>query len=92
MAADGQHALDWAAHSTASLAILDLHMPRHDGFTVMLGLREKMEWVSVPLLSITASAMGEGRQRALEAGSSGFLTKPFTPDELRKIVRRLLEK
>ena len=90
--ADGQEALDWAIHSRADLVILDLHMPRRDGFAVLRELRARAEWALVPVLAITASAMAMDRRQALDAGFTEFMAKPINLMEFRHIVRRLLEK
>ncbi len=90
--ADGQEALDWAINSHADLVILDLHMPRRDGFAVLKELRARVEWALVPVLAITASAMAMDRKQALDAGFTEFMTKPINLMEFRHMVRRLLEK
>ena len=87
---DGQAALDWAAESRADLVILDLHMPRRDGFEVLRELRGRAEWVEVPILAITASAMTPDRQLALDAGFTEFMAKPINLTQLRETVRKLL--
>jgi CheY-like chemotaxis protein len=88
---DGQAALEWAETSVADLAILDLHMPRRDGYAVLAALRERTPWTNIPILAITASAMETDKQRALEAGFTEFMAKPINLAQLRRTVRRLLE-
>ena len=88
---DGQEALDWTEQSFADLVILDLQMPRQDGFAVLAALRARKLWMNVPILAITASAMEKDRQRALAAGFTEFMAKPVNLAQLRLTVRRLLE-
>jgi CheY-like chemotaxis protein len=71
--------------------ILDLHMPKMDGFATVAALRRKGEFASTPVLALTASAMMGDRERALDAGFTGYVTKPIRLSALRAEVTRLLE-
>jgi putative two-component system response regulator len=74
------------------LLLLDLHMPRPDGFEVMEQLREHIAaTVSLPVLVLTGDVDDEIKRRALSGGARDFLTKPFDQHEVRLRVRNLLE-
>lgn len=74
-----------------SLILLDLHMPRLDGFAVMAELDRRFEDAhEVPVLVLTADATDETKRRALAAGARDFLTKPLDRIELLLRVRSLL--
>src|SRR5690606_33031023 len=74
------------------LIVLDLHMPRRDGFQVLDDLRRiRPRDEYLPVLVITADATPEVKRRALNGGASDFLTKPFDHVEARLRVRNLLQ-
>lgn len=89
-AADGREAIGEARVHRPDLIILDLHMPDIDGFGVIRQLRGEAEFASTPIVALTASAMQGDRERALEAGFTGYLTKPIRLSDLRSEVERLL--
>ena len=74
------------------LILLDLHMPYVSGLTVIQQLEEHIRRETfLPILVITADTLPETRQKALAAGATDFLTKPFDPTEVLLRVRNLLE-
>lgn len=74
------------------LILLDLHMPPPDGFTLLEGLRQGVSsQLYLPVLVLTADGTSETKERALRAGASDFLTKPFEPVEVTLRIRNLLE-
>lgn len=89
-ASNGLDALDFAHRVHPHLIILDLHMPGLDGFGVIKELRLNAEFHSTPIIALTASAMQGDRQRALDAGFTGYITKPVSLKALRTEVERLL--
>jgi two-component system cell cycle response regulator DivK len=89
-AADGIQALEAAHRSQPDLIILDLHMPGLDGFAVVKELRMTKAFATTPVIALTASAMQGDRQRALEAGFTGYISKPVSLKALRAEVERLL--
>jgi CheY-like chemotaxis protein len=91
MAVDGQDALEQAARLRADLIILDLYMPRVDGFGVLRQLRADPNYLATPIIALTASAMAGDRERALAAGFSEYISKPVNIPLLRSEISRLLE-
>ncbi len=89
-ASDGIEALRCAHESHPDLIILDLHMPGLDGFGVMRQLRSEAEFVSTPVMALTASAMHGDRERAIAAGFTGYITKPIRLGSLRSEIERML--
>jgi CheY-like chemotaxis protein len=89
-AEDGDEALWQARENHPDLIILDLHMPNMDGFGVVRELRGDADFASTPIVALTASAMQGDRERAMEAGFNGYLTKPIRLSELRSEVQRFL--
>jgi len=91
-ASDGLEALRSARETAPDLIILDLHMPGLDGFGVIQELRREPQFVSTPIMALTASAMQGDRERAMSVGFSGYMTKPIRLGVLRGEVERLINK
>jgi two-component system cell cycle response regulator DivK len=89
-AVDGQDALDKAGANSVDLVLLDLQMPKIDGFGVLSRLRSNPTLASVPIVALTASAMHGDRERALAAGFSSYIAKPIELSTLRSEIERLL--
>lgn len=89
-ACDGQEALDLLRDRTPQLIILDIHMPRRDGFTVLAALRADPRFDRTPILALTASASPADRERILTAGFTNHYTKPIGPSRLRQVVIEML--
>lgn len=86
-AADGQDALDLYDASVA-LVIADWNMPRMDGVALAAALRARGE--TVPVLVVTARSTRDEILEAVQAGASGYLVKPFTPQVLREKIEALV--
>jgi CheY-like chemotaxis protein len=84
-AEDGLEALDLFAREKIGLVLLDLLMPRLDGFETAKRLKEMGD---VPIVAISALAFATDRQEALEAGCDDFLTKPFARRSLIETITR----
>ncbi len=93
VAVDGKEALDALAGKPPDLVLLDLSLPRVDGWTVVGTSRGNTDRVraGLPVIALTAHAMRGDRERALEAGCDAYVSKPVSPRELAGIVTRMLE-
>jgi CheY-like chemotaxis protein len=89
-AADGAEAIAQARQIHPDVIILDIHMPVKDGFGVIAELRSDPGFAHTPIIALTASAMLGDRERAIEAGFTGYITKPIRPGVLRAEIERLL--
>ena len=87
---DGEEALDYALAETYDGIILDIMMPRKDGFEVLKTLREK--GINTPVLLLTAKAEVEDRIAGLDMGADDYLPKPFAMGELLARVRAMLRR
>lgn len=74
----------------ADLILLDLHMPKPNGFEVLESLKELDSRDQIPVLVLTADATAGSRNRALDIGASDYVRKPFDPVEVLLRVRNLL--
>src|SRR6266480_1762055 len=88
-ASDGQQALELIENNSLDLVLLDVMMPRMDGFTVCYRVRE---FSSVPIIIITARGQDQDKVRGLDLGADDYLTKPFSVDELLARVRAVLRR
>ena len=91
-ARDGQEAFELAADQALDMAVLDVMMPRLNGFDLTERLRRVPATKQLPILLMSASVQEVDISRGFEAGADGYLTKPFTPDELLTRVRELLSR
>ncbi|NNF64734.1 MAG: response regulator transcription factor [Acidimicrobiia bacterium] len=88
-AADGQEALDSLRRSTPDLIVLDVMLPKVDGFSVLNHLRKLND---VPVILLTARAEESDRVLGLELGADDYVVKPFSPRELTARVRSVLRR
>ncbi len=90
-ARDGEEAYQLAsAGQDLDLAVLDVMMPRLNGFDLTFRLRQSPLTARLPVLLMSASVQEADIARGLNAGANSYLTKPFNPDELLARVRELL--
>ena len=89
-ARDGEEALALAVAERPDLAVLDVMMPKMDGFEVTRRLRAEEATKSMPIILLTARAQDADVQRGFDAGADDYLRKPFSPQELRARVQAIL--
>ena len=93
LAGDGVEALERVRGEAPDLVVLDLSMPRLDGWGVIRALREDGAATrEIPVMACSAHAMRGDRERALAAGFDAYLTKPFRAEELLGAVEQFLGK
>ncbi|MBX4938354.1 response regulator [Rhizobium binae] len=89
-AADGAVGLATAKSSRFDLIVTDLNMPVMDGLTMIEELRKLPGQAGVPIIFLTTESDADLKARAKAAGATGWLTKPFDPENLVKIVKKVL--
>ena len=89
-AVDGVEALDKAKATTMNLVLTDHNMPRMDGLTLVRSLRELPEYRSAPILILTTESSQEMKNKGKAAGATGWMVKPFDPERLIEVVRKVL--
>jgi|SRR3981081_488243 CheY-like chemotaxis protein len=91
-ACDGQEALRMVDEARPDLLLLDIGMPVLDGYAVARRIRENPALAQLPILAITAYAMQGDRERILQSGFDGYLSKPVLACALADELERLLRK
>ena len=71
-AASGEEALELAARDKPDLVIMDIHLPKMNGFEVTRKLRENPAFSHIPIIAITANAMKEDRERVIKSGGDAY--------------------
>jgi DNA-binding response OmpR family regulator len=89
-ACDGEEAFRLAAEQVPDMAVLDVMMPRLDGFELTQRLRDTQATHRLPILLMSASVQDADISRGFAAGADDYLTKPFTPNELLERVQAVL--
>ena len=89
-AEDGQEALEKARTMTADLVLTDQNMPRMDGLTLIKSLREMPAYKTAPILMLTTESGDEMKSRGRAAGATGWMVKPFDPERLLAVVKKVL--
>lgn len=85
--ANGEDAINYVNQNEVDLILLDIMMPNKDGFTVFKELKSKEKTASIPVIFITVINNDADTLRAFEMGAVDYITKPFTPTELRIRIR-----
>jgi two-component system chemotaxis response regulator CheY len=89
-AADGQEALEYAKKHAVDLVLADVNMPRMDGIRLVSALRTLPSYRLTPLLLLTTESSPERKQEGKQAGATGWMVKPFNPDQLLATLSRVL--
>jgi DNA-binding response OmpR family regulator len=88
-AVDGQDCLDKVAEINPDVITLDVMMPRLDGWETTIRLRRMPEMSDIKVVLITARAQEDDRKHGSQVGADAYLTKPFDPGEMIRVVREL---
>lgn len=89
-AVDGEQALQLARDRLPDLAVLDVMMPKLDGYELTTKMRSDDRLQRIPVILLTARAQETDVSRGFEVGADDYLRKPFNPDELLARVRAVL--
>ena len=91
-AANGSEGLDKATAGGFDLVVTDLNMPVMDGLTMIRQLRQRPAGAGVPIIFLTTESDADVKAQAKAAGATGWLTKPFDPEQLVRVVNKVLAK
>ncbi|HSK78666.1 MAG TPA: response regulator [Thermoanaerobaculia bacterium] len=90
-AADGQEAMDRAFELRPDVILMDLSLPRVDGWEATRRLKQDERTAAIPIIALTAHALAAAHDKAKEVGCDAVVTKPCLPRDLEQEVRRQLE-
>ena len=89
-AKDGLDAVAMLQTQIPDLAILDIEMPRMDGFEVLAHVRNQPNLRDLPIIMVTSRGGDKHRERAMKLGVNDYLTKPYQEDQLMQSIRAIL--
>jgi two-component system, chemotaxis family, chemotaxis protein CheY len=89
-AKDGRDALAQAGGAAIHMVITDLNMPNLDGIGLIRALRGQATFKFIPIIMLTTESQMEKKQEGKSAGATGWIVKPFTPEQLVAVVKKVL--
>ena len=90
LARDGVEALAYLGNASPALILLDIEMPRMDGFELLATLRDDTRWRDIPVVMITSRMADRHRERAMQLGGNAYMGKPYREDELLALLSTML--
>jgi len=89
-ATDGEEALDIATREQPDLVLMDIRLPKVSGLEVARKLKKNAALSRIPIIALTAHAMKGDKEKAIEAGCDGYLSKPINTRQLPRLVAEML--
>ena len=89
-AEDGLQALNIAKQSQFDLVVTDINMPNMNGIELIQHLRSLPNYKFTPILCLTTESSGDMKTKGKEAGATGWIVKPFSPEKLLSVINRVL--
>ncbi len=89
-AIDGVDALTKIEEKPADMVITDLNMPNMDGIELIKKLRANPQFKFIPIIFLTTESQSEKKQAGKEAGATGWIVKPFKPEQLVNVIKKVL--
>lgn len=87
---DGSDALSQAEEIKADMVITDLNMPKMNGIDLIKNLRKLPDYKFVPIIMLTTESQDAFKQAGKDAGATGWIVKPFKPDQLIGVIKKVL--
>ena len=88
-ATDGEQGVATALEAQPDLILMDIQLPRLSGLDATQQLRQDPRTERIPIIVVTSFALSGDDRKALEAGASGYLAKPYSPRQLLELIRKL---
>lgn len=89
-AVDGKDALAKVTGATIDMVVTDLNMPNMDGITLITELRKLPAFKFIPIIMLTTESQADRKQAGKEAGATGWIVKPFKPEQLLGVIKKVL--
>ncbi|HDO30578.1 MAG TPA: response regulator [Desulfobacteraceae bacterium] len=90
-AVDGEDALEKVTTERPDLILMDISLPKIDGYEVTRRLKSDQNFAAIPIIALTAHAMKGDREKALAAGCEGYITKPINVHDLYDRIKPFLD-
>jgi len=87
---DGQDALKKLDSTEVNMLITDLNMPNMDGIELIRQVRAKPKFKFIPIIMLTTESQASKKQEGKSAGATGWIVKPFKPEQLLAVVKKVL--
>ena len=89
-ATDGLKGVEMASEIKPNLILLDIQLPKMDGYAVARALRKNVDLAGTPIVAVTSYAMVGDREKVLEAGADGYIEKPIDPERFIEQIKKYL--
>jgi two-component system chemotaxis response regulator CheY len=89
-AADGKEALKVLADKWVDLVLTDINMPNMSGLELIAEIKRDQLLQSIPVVMVTTEGSRERMQESMELGASGYIKKPFTPEDIKKTLNKIM--
>ncbi|WP_232223086.1 response regulator [Desulfosarcina sp. BuS5] len=89
-AVDGKDALNKLNGAKVNMLITDLNMPNMDGISLIKQVRAEPEFKFIPIIMLTTESQAEKKQEGKAAGATGWIVKPFKPEQLIAVIKKVL--
>jgi two-component system cell cycle response regulator DivK len=88
-ATDGEQGVAMAFDTRPDLILMDIQLPKLSGLDATRRIRQDARTSQIPIIAVTSFALSGDDQKAVEAGASAYLAKPYSPRQLLELIRRL---
>ncbi len=89
-AEDGRDAISKMADNKVDMLITDLNMPNVDGIELIKQVRSRQEYKFIPVVMLTTESSDDKKQAGKSAGATGWIVKPFAPEQLVAVIKKVL--
>ncbi len=91
IATNGLEGIEAARKQQVDLIIMDIKMPKIDGYETTKRIRRLKKYKSIPIIALTSYAMVKDKEKAMKAGCTGYMSKPITPETFTEEIKKFLE-
>jgi two-component system chemotaxis response regulator CheY len=89
-ACDGKDALSKISNASLNLVVTDLNMPNMDGIELIKNLRTNSKYKFIPIIMLTTESQDSKKMEGKAAGATGWIVKPFKPDQLLAVIKKVI--
>ncbi len=91
-AEDGMDALEKMMKNDVDMLLTDVNMPRMDGLELIKNVRSKAQYKFIPIITLTTESQMTKKIQGKEAGATGWIVKPFKPEKLIEVIKKVLRR